>query len=83
MKFVLNQAGVRELLQGPEMAAIISAETERVATIASSSSGLNYVGDVITGKTRSVGHVSAGDEEAYRKNLEHNYLLKALGGAGK
>ena len=80
MRFVLNVAGVGDLLKSADMIGVISDATQEVASRARSFSGQNYVGDVIIGKTRAVGHVSAGDDKAYRENLKHNYLLKALGG---
>lgn len=80
VKFKLNGAGVRELLQGPEMTGIIAGLTSSVQGRAESASSLTFVSDVRTGKNRVVGRVSPGDAHAYYANLKRNILLKALKG---
>lgn len=78
VKFELNRAGVRELMQGPEMASIITGAAERVAS-AASSGGRSYSAEVRTGATRVTARVRPDDAAAYYSNLKHNTLVKSLG----
>lgn len=73
--FQLNEAGVRELLQSPEIASAVAEYTAQVASRA----GVGYSGDVKTGM-RAVGRVTAVTEEAKLDNEQNNTLLKALNG---
>lgn len=75
-KFVLNKAGVRELLQSAEMIQVITYMSNGVASRA----GNGYEADVITGKNRVVGHIKAVTKAAKQDNEENNTLLRALGG---
>lgn len=75
-RFELNQNGVRELMQGPEMQELITSYTDRLAAFA----GDGYEGDVIIGKNRVVGHIKAVSKEAIADNEENNTLLKTIGG---
>lgn len=77
VKFVLNRAGVRELLQSQEMQAVIEEATQNVLTNAGGQSA-GYDANVITGKNRVVGRVYADTIRAKRSNSKHNTLLKAL-----
>ena len=76
VKFELNSAGVRELLQSAEMSAICKQYADQVA----SRCGDGYEVTVHTGKTRVNASVHAATFKARRSNLKHNTLLKALGG---
>lgn len=78
-KFVLNRAGVRELLQSQEMATICTEAAQKVAANASHD-GLEYEVSTMVGKNRVNARVSPGSIHAYFSNLKHNTLLKALGG---
>lgn len=77
VKFVLNRAGVREILQSPEIAAAVKDYTNQVQGRA----GAGYEASVMT-KNRAVGRVTAETREAKRDNSKNNTLLKALGGNG-
>lgn len=73
-EFELNEAGIIELLQSPEMAAIIQQHASRVNNAA----GPGYESNVMTGKKRAVGRVWADSAAAKRDNSKNNTLLKAL-----
>ena len=73
-KFELNEAGIAELMQSPEMTAIIQQHTSRV----NANAGAGYESNVITGKKRAVGRVWAESADAKRDNSDNNILLKAL-----
>ena len=75
-RFELNEAGVRELLQSSEMAAIVTSLGSNVL----SRVGAGYEISTVTGKTRVNCRVAAATYEAKKENLENNTLLKALGG---
>ena len=77
VKFVLNRAGVREILQSPEIAAVVKDYTNQVQGRA----GTGYEASVMT-KNRAVGRVTAETGKAKRDNSKNNTLLKALGGNG-
>lgn len=76
VKFELNRAGVRELLQSAEMKSVIDDYVNQVQKRA----GDEYEAVVKTGATRVSGTVRAATPHAYYSNLKHNTLLKALGG---
>ena len=78
VKFELNRDGVRELLQSPEMAEIITGAAERVAA-AASSGGRGYFAEIRTGASRVTARIKPADAAAYYSNLKHNTLLKSLG----
>ena len=77
LKFKLNGAGVRELLQSPEMVNVLTGYADQVAEKA----GDGF--DVYIGKNRANVSVVASTPEAESKNYKENTLLKALGSAGK
>lgn len=77
--FKLNRAGVRELLQSPEMQKIIDEKASTVQSVA----GEGFEKKVEVKGTRVVGIVHAETPHAYYKNLKQNTLLKALGSAKK
>ena len=74
-KFELNSAGVRELLQSPEMLNVLKEYAEGIKGRA----GDGYeVSAFSPGKTRVNASVYAATEKAQRDNLENNTLLKAV-----
>jgi len=76
VKFKLNRAGVRELMQSSEALAIC----EQYAHAIQSRAGEGYEVTTMVGKTRANASVHAATEEARRDNYENNTLLKARGG---
>lgn len=76
-RFELNKAGVRELLQSDGMKSAVQFYTDRVLTnVGGKSAG--YKGDVIIGRNRAVGRVSADSAGAVLDNENTNSLLKGL-----
>lgn len=76
VKFKLNRAGVRELLQSSEAMAVCM----EYATQIRSRCGEGYEVTSMVGKTRVNAEVAAATEEARKDNYENNTLLKARGG---
>ena len=74
MKFVLNKAGVSELLKSPEMQAILSG----YASAAANRAGDGYSSEVHIGKKRAYANIFAETYEARQDNLDNNTLLKSL-----
>lgn len=70
----LNEAGVRELLKSPEIAAACMAEGQRMAGKA----GNGYSADARTGRNRAVIRVKAETQAAIRDNMKNNTLLKVM-----
>lgn len=73
-EFKLNGRGVRELLKGPEMQAILK---EHAITI-KNRAGDGYGSDVYVGRNRANAMVIAESFKAKKSNLKHNTLLKAM-----
>ena len=73
MKFVLNRAGVRELLKSSEMAGAVREAGKRVQANAGDGYSMN-----VQMKNRAVCRVYAYTREAVRQNYRNNTLLKAL-----
>lgn len=73
-KFVLNRAGVRSLLQGGEMKAVVEEKARGIAGRA----GVGYGVDTYVGARRVNAMVYPDSPEAYFRNLKHNTLLKAI-----
>lgn len=73
-KFELNRAGVRELMQGPEMQEILKTKASEIKGRA----GEGFESDIYVGKTRANAMVYPGDPKAYFRNLHSNILLKAI-----
>ncbi len=71
-KFVLNRAGVRELMQSQEMQDVLVEFASQVAERA----GDGY--DVYIGVNRANVSVGTATEEAMADNLEHNTLEKSI-----
>ena len=76
VKFELNRAGVRELLQSQEMASICL----NYANGVQSRAGNGYEVSTFVGRNRVNASVYAETAEARRDNYDNNTLLKALGG---
>ena len=74
VRFELNRAGVRELLQSSEMQNIVRGYAETVQRRA----GDGYEVSVYTGRNRVNASVKAETSAAYRDTVENNTLLKAL-----
>lgn len=72
LKFVLNRAGVRELMQSQEMQDVLVEFAGQVAENA----GDGY--SVYVGTTRANVSVGTATEEAAADNLDHNTLEKAI-----
>ena len=79
VKFELNSAGVRELLQSPEAMNVCMEYANRIQSRCPA--GLGYETSVIVGKFRARASVFASTPEARRDNYQNNTLLKARGGA--
>lgn len=77
LRFELNNAGVRELLQSEGMKSVVQSYTDQVLTnVGGTSAG--YKADVIIGRNRATGRVSADSARAKRDNENSNSLLKGL-----
>lgn len=70
----LNEAGVRELLQCPEIQAECMAHGQRMAGKA----GNGYSADARIGRNRVVIRVKAETDNAIKDNLRNNTLLKVM-----
>ncbi|MBR3240235.1 MAG: hypothetical protein IKF99_17570 [Oscillospiraceae bacterium] len=78
VKFELNKAGVRELLQGGEMQSIINSAAEQIsANAADMAGGLEFEVQTGTGSSRCWASVKPGSIHAYKKTLKHNIMEKA------
>ena len=74
VKFVLNRAGVRQLMQSEEMQAILNEKSSN----ALNQLGDGYKSDIYIGKNRGNAMVWADSIKAKRENLKHNTILKAV-----
>lgn len=77
IKFELNRAGVRALLQSPEMMAVC----EGKARAALSHLGAGYTVTTYVGRNRVNAEVATNSPEARQENLKNNTILKAVGAA--
>lgn len=77
-EFVLNEAGVRELMQSGEMAAVVTSMGNGVASRAGS--GEDFVAKAVSHKDRTVCYIQAITKEAKKDCLSSNTLIKALWG---
>ena len=75
VRFVLNRAGVRELLKSEEMVTVI----QEYASAVQNRAGDGYTADTQV-HNRAVGIVRAETHMAIRDNKKNNTLLKALHG---
>lgn len=73
VKFKLDKAGVRELMQSKEMESICRGHADAIR----SRCGDGYEVTTYTGKTRVNASVITATAEAMRDNMENNTLLKA------
>ena len=79
VKFKLDRAGVRELMQSPEAVSVCTEYANNI--LSRCPSGLGYEVSSMVGKTRANASVFAATPEARRDNYQNNTLLKARGGA--
>lgn len=75
VKFELNRAGVRELMQSQEMLSVCRSYADEIRNRA----GDGYEVDTFIGRNRANASVYAATNEARRDNYENNTLLKARG----
>lgn len=75
-KFVLNRAGVRELLQSGEMMAACREKAEEIA----GALGEGYEVDTHVGTNRVNAAIGAVSLAARADNLKHNTLVRAISG---
>lgn len=73
-KFELNQAGVRALMQSPEMQSILKDK----AGNAVNRLGSGYDSDIFVGKNRANAMVYADSFKARLENSKENTILKAV-----
>lgn len=78
VKFKLNRAGVRELMQSPEAMSVVTEYANNI--LSRCPSGLGYEVSTRVGATRVNASVFAATPEARRDNYNNNTLLKARGG---
>lgn len=76
VKFKLNRAGVRELMQSPEARSVVESYAHQIQGRA----GNGYEVSTYVGKTRVNASVFAATPEALQDNYDNNTLLKARGG---
>lgn len=74
LKVVLNRAGVRELMQSPEMQAILKEHADATAAAL----GEGYEVTTRVGKNRANAEVAAVTYQTRKDQLENNTILKAL-----
>lgn len=72
--FVLNPAGVRELLRSPQMQSIIREKAEEKAMAC----GQGYEASVHVGVNRAYANIYPATKEAYQDNLDNNTLEKVI-----
>lgn len=77
VKLVLNDAGFKELMSGPEMQSLLSQYgSQKVSQL--SDGEKEYKSNVMVNKSRAVAIVSADNFEARLSNSKNNDLLKAI-----
>lgn len=76
VKFILNRAGVRELLMCEEMLSVM--EEYGNQALAKCDEGYDYTLDVGNGRTRAHANIKANGFKAYYHNLKSNTLIKAI-----
>ena len=81
-RFELNYAGVGELLKGEAMQGILKDYAQQVQgrCSAGSVSPEEFGVETKVRGSRAVATVKAATPHAYRSNLKHNTILKAVGG---
>ncbi|CCY49917.1 uncharacterized protein BN738_01170 [Peptostreptococcus anaerobius CAG:621] len=73
-KFTLDKKGVRNLLRGESMQAVLNEKAGQVQA----SCGTGYKSDSYVGRNRANAMVYADTYKAKRDNLKNNTILKAL-----
>lgn len=73
-KFMLNRAGVAELMKSPEMVALLKEKAKAIQDRA----GDGYEVSTFTGKNRANISIKTKSRKAIRDNNKNNTLLKAL-----
>ena len=79
VRFKLDRAGVRELMQSAEAVSVCTEYANNI--LSRCPAGLGYEVSSMVGKTRANASVFAATPEARRDNYQNNTLLKARGGA--
>lgn len=74
-ELILNDAGIQELLKGPEMQSILREIGEQKANAA----GEGYEAEVHVHQKRAVVNIFPTTWEAAKDNYENNTLLKVVG----
>ena len=80
VKIELNSPGIRELLSGAEMRAIIQAQGERChqACAVGSASPSDFTMDVTIRGDRVAARLFPANARGYYSNIKHNTLLKVV-----
>ena len=78
VEFKLDINGLRELMKGPEMQAVLQEAGEAVA----SGAGDDYGSRVHVADYTAIANVYPDSKEAAKDNYENNTLVKALGSSG-
>lgn len=79
VKFVLNTAGVRELMQSSAMMSICEGKARAMLN----QLGAGYTMTTHVGRNRVNAEVATDSPAARQENLKNNTILKALGAARK
>lgn len=82
VKIVLNSAGVKELLNSPEIQGMLMEQGQRIQGSANGMAqmdGAEFHAVPVQTPGRGIVRVSAANRQGVRDNLENNTLLKALG----
>lgn len=74
VKFELNRAGVREILQSQEIIDVLEGYADEVIRKCDG----NYETSAMVGRNRANVSVMTSDSDTYYKNLNDNEVLKAL-----
>lgn len=74
-ELVLNDAGIQELLKGPEMQGILADIGRQKASAA----GPGYASEVHVFSKRAAVHIFPTDYESSKDNYENNTLIKVVG----
>ena len=75
VKFERNPAGIRTLMQSPEMEAVCESKAKAIL----SSLGSGYTMTTRVGRNRVNAEIATDSPEARHENLKNNTILKALG----
>lgn len=74
-ELVLNDAGIQELLKGPEMQSILG----EIGREKASAAGPGYMSEVHVFSKRAAVHIFPSDYESAKDNYENNTLIKVVG----